>query len=123
METYQKTSNKQLNLSKTVSNSNISNNGINNDNINTLVSDFDHVDSWGIPHEASTDFGYNCNLECGDRSMDSNHLNNDQCQRNVDHDNDFIGHTQHLLKDDVLQIPNHLVSCKYNSNGKSPKKN
>ncbi|KAK5773815.1 hypothetical protein RI543_004871 [Arxiozyma heterogenica] len=115
-----KNSNKQFDSSKRVSSFNI---GGNNNNTDLLASDFDHVDSWGMLHESDTDFGYNYDLERGDRLMDSSLLNDAQIQRDTDQHNAFIDHTHTLSKDESSQIPNHLVSYKYNSHGKSSKKN
>ena len=116
-----KNSTKQFQPSKRVSSFNIPNNDADNNNI--LVSDFDHVDSWGMLHESDTDYGYNYDLERGDRLMDSNLLNKDRTPGNPDHVNAFIDHTQHFLKDGPPHVPNHLVSLKHNSNGKLLKKN
>ena len=114
-----KNSNKQFYPNKRVSYSNIS--GTNNNTL--LASDFDHVDSWGMLHESDTDFGYHYDLERGDRLMDSSLLNDDQVQKNTDHPNAFIDHTNPTSKGQPPLVPNHLVSYKYNSSGKTSKKN
>ncbi|CAL9730256.1 hypothetical protein MOUN0_J01288 [Monosporozyma unispora] len=91
-----------------------------------LVSDFDHVDSWGMLHESDTDYDYKYDLERGDRLMDSTLLNQNQGDNRSYHNNDdtaLIDHTLPLNKDKIPKVPSHMVSYKYSSsNGKAKKK-
>lgn len=110
--------NKTLNHNNRVSSTTVQNHA-------QLISDFDHVDSWGMLHESDTDYGYNYDLERGDRLMDPTLPTQNQGDNKSSHDGDaaLIDHTLPLDKERIPKAPSHMMSFKHsNSNGKLKKK-